>query len=480
MKVTSVEKKEKSTVELTIQIDAEQFEAAVQKAYLKDRNRISVPGFRKGKAPRKIIEGMYGSGVFYEDAINDVYPDAYAEAVKEQGLDDVGYPKIEIVEVGKEGLTFKALVSVRPEVKLGEYLGITAPKEEPKVTEKDIDEELKPFIDRATRLVSVKRKAKKGDTAVIDFEGFDNGTPFEGGKGENYELKLGAGMFVPGFEEQVIGMKAGEEKDLDITFPEDYHADLAGKQVVFHVKVNEVKEPQAPEVDDEFAKDVSEFETLEAFRKDLGDKLLERRKAQAQSDFENAVMEQLVDGMECEIPDGMVDVRVDRLMEDYAMRLQSQGMRMEDYLKMMGMTPEMMRASARPSALRQLQTELALEAVAKAEGIETTDEEYEAEVAKLAEQYNFTAEQVKAAVSAEDLKRELALKKANELVVSKAKAGKAKKSSKKEEGAEKKPAAKKTTTKKASAKKEEKAEDAGQEKPKRTTRKKKTEEQDAQ
>ena len=480
MKVTNVEKKEKSTVELTIQIDADQFEQAVQKAYLKSRGSISVPGFRKGKAPRKIIEGMYGSGVFYEDAINDVYPDAYAEAVKEQGLDDVGYPKIEIVEVGKEGLTFKALVSVRPEVKLGEYLGITAPKEEPKVTEKDIDEELKPFIDRATRLVSVKRKAKKGDTAVIDFEGFDNGTPFEGGKGENYELKLGAGMFVPGFEEQVIGMKAGEEKDLDITFPEDYHADLAGKQVVFHVKVNEVKEPQAPEVDDEFAKDVSEFETLEAFRKDLGDKLLERRKAQAQSDFENAVMEQLVDGMECEIPDGMVDVRVDRLMEDYAMRLQSQGMRMEDYLKMMGMTPEMMRASARPSALRQLQTELALEAVAKAEGIETTDEEYEAEVAKLAEQYNFTTEQVKAAVSAEDLKRELALKKANELVVSKAKAGKAKKSSKKEEGAEKKPAAKKTTTKKASAKKEEKAEDAGQEKPKRTTRKKKTEEQDAQ
>ena len=480
MKVTSVEKKEKSTVELTIQIDAEQFEAAVQKAYLKDRNRISVPGFRKGKAPRKIIEGMYGSGVFYEEAINEVYPEAYEQAVQEQGLEDMGHPKMEIVEVGKEGFTFKALVSVRPEVKLGEYKGLTAPKEEVKVTEKDIDEELKPFIDRATRLVSVKRKAKKGDTAVIDFEGFDNGTPFEGGKGENYELHLGAGMFVPGFEEQVIGMKAGEEKDLDITFPEDYHADLAGKQVVFHVKVNEVKEPQAPEVDDEFAKDVSEFETLEAFRKDLGDKLLERRKAQAQSDFENAVMEQLVDGMECEIPDGMVDVRVDRLMEDYAMRLQSQGMRMEDYLKMMGMTPEMMRASARPSALRQLQTELALEAVAKAEGIETTDEEYEAEVAKLAEQYNFTAEQVKAAVSAEDLKRELALKKANELVVSKAKAGKAKKSSKKEEGAEKKPAAKKTTTKKASAKKEEKAEDAEQEKPKRTTRKKKTEEQDAQ
>ncbi|MCI8688361.1 MAG: trigger factor, partial [Lawsonibacter sp.] len=219
MKVTSVEKKEKSTVELTIQVEAEAFEAAIQKVYLKTRGRMNVPGFRKGKAPRKIIEGMYGASVFYEDAINELYPAAYEEAVKEQGLDDVGYPKMEIVEVGKEGFTFKALVSVRPEVKLGEYKGLTAPKEAVKITEKDVDEELKPYIDRATRLVSVKRKAKKGDTAVIDFEGFDNGTPFEGGKGENHDLKLGAGMFVPGFEEQVIGMKAGEEKDIDITFP---------------------------------------------------------------------------------------------------------------------------------------------------------------------------------------------------------------------------------------------------------------------
>ena len=203
MKVTSVEKKEKSTVELTIQVEAQQFEDAVQKVYLKNRGRINVPGFRKGKAPRKIIEGMYGSGVFYEDAVNALYPAAYEEAVKEQGLDDVGYPRIEVVEMGKEGFTFKALVSVRPEAKLGQYLGITAPKEEPSVTEEDIDNELKPYIDRATRLVSVKRKAKNGDTAVIDFEGFDNGTPFEGGKGENYDLKLGSGAFVPGFEEQL-------------------------------------------------------------------------------------------------------------------------------------------------------------------------------------------------------------------------------------------------------------------------------------
>ena len=439
MKVTSVEKKEKSTVELTIQVEAGEFEAAIQKVYLKNRGKINVPGFRKGKAPRKIIEGMYGASVFYEDAIHDAYPAAYEQAVKEQGLDDVGYPKMEIVEVGKEGFTFKALVSVRPEAKLGEYLGITAPKEEPKVTEKDIDEELKPYIDRATRLVSVKRKAKKGDTAVIDFEGFDNGTPFEGGKGENYDLKLGAGMFVPGFEEQVIGMKAGEEKDIDITFPEDYHADLAGKAVVFHVKVNEVKESQAPEVDDEFAKDVSEFETLADFRKDLGDKLLERKKAQAQNDFESAVIEQLVEGMECEIPDGMVEVQLDRLMDDYAMRLQSQGIRVEDYMSMMGMTPEMMRASARPAALKQVQTELALTAVVKAENIEVSEEEYEAEIAKLAEQYNMPAEQVKAVIPADSLKSDLSLRKASELVLSQAKAGKAKKAAKKEEKDDEKP-----------------------------------------
>ena len=451
MKVTSVEKKEKSTVELTIQVEADVFEAAVQKVYLKNRGRINVPGFRKGKAPRKIIEGMYGSGVFYEDAINECYPAAYEQAVKEQGLDDVGYPKMEIVEAGKEGFTFKALVSVRPEAKLGEYKGLTAPKEEVNVTEEDIDGELKPYIERATRLVSVKRKAKKGDTAVIDFEGFDNGTPFEGGKGENYDLKLGAGMFVPGFEEQVVGMKAGEEKDIDITFPEDYHADLAGKAVVFHVKVNEVKESQAPEVDDEFAKDVSEFDTLADFRKDLGEKLRQRKEAQAKSDFENAVLEQLVENMECEIPDGMVEAQTDRLMDDYAMRLQSQGIPMDQYMSMMGMTPEMMRASAKPAALKQVQVELALTAVAKAEGITVSDEECEAEVAKLAEQYKMEADQVKDIVTTDSLRKDLSLRKANDVVISSAKEGKAKKTGKKDE-----------------AKKDE----AGEEKPKRSRAKK--------
>jgi len=442
MKVTSVEKKEKSTVELTIQVEADVFEAAIQKVYLKTRGRMNVPGFRKGKAPRKIIEGMYGPSVFYEDAINKLYPAAYEEAVKEQGLDDVGYPKMEIVEVGKEGFTFKALVSVRPEAKLGEYKGLTAPKEEPKVTDEDVDQELKPYVDRATRLVSVDREAREGDTAVIDFEGFDNGTPFEGGKGENHDLKLGAGTFVPGFEEQVAGMKAGDERDIDITFPEEYHPDLAGKAVVFHVKCNEVKESQAPEVDDEFAKDVSEFETLADFRKDLGEKLLERKKGQAQAEFENAIMEQLVEGMECEIPDGMVEVQVDRIMDDYAMRIQNQGMRVDDYMSMMGMTPEMMRTSARPAALKQVQMELALTAVAKAEGLEVSDEEYEAEITKLSEQYNMPVEQVKAVVAQEALKQDLMLRKASRVVLDSAKAAKktaAKKTAKKAEEGEAKP-----------------------------------------
>jgi len=468
MKVTSVEKKEKSTVELTIHVEAEAFEAAVQKAYLKNRGKINVPGFRKGKAPRKIIEGMYGASVFYEEAVGAVYPGAYEEAVKEQGLDDVGYPKVELVDVGKEGLTFKALVSVRPEVKLGTYKGLSAEKEEPKVTDEDIDAELKPYIDRATRLVSVKREARNGDTAVIDFEGFDNGTAFEGGKGTNYELKLGSGSFVPGFEEQIVGMKEGEEKDLNITFPEDYHADLAGKAVVFHVKVNEVKEPQVPEVDDEFAKDVSEFETLADFRKNLGEKLAERRAQQAQNDFENKIMEQLVENMECEIPDGMVEVRLDRILEDYAMRLQSQGLSLESYQQMMGMNADMMRASFKPSALRQVQMELALEAVAKAEGMEVSQEEEDAEFARLAEQYKLTQEQVKAAVPVDGLRKDLLLKKASDLVIAQAKEGKPKK----------KAAPKKTAKKEESETAEELAPETA-EKPKRT-RKKKTEEPKAE
>ncbi len=425
MKVISAEKKEKSTVELTIQVEAEVFEAAVQAAYLKNRKNINVPGFRKGKATRKIIESMYGTGVFYDDAINEVYPVAYEAAVKEQGLDDVGYPQVEIVEVGPQGMTFKALVPVRPEVKLGEYKGLTAPKAAVAVTEEDVDNELKPFIMRATRVVSVEREAKLNDTTVIDFKGFDNGEAFEGGEGYNYELKLGSGSFVPGFEEQIVGMKAGEEKDIDITFPEDYHADLAGKAVVFHVKVNEVKEPQEPVVDDEFAKDVSEFDTLEAFRADLKAKLVERREAQVENMFQEAIRAQLIDNMECEIPDGMIEVQLDHMMDRYAANLQNQGISLEDYMQMMGMDVATLRATSREGAVRELQTQLALEAVAAAENIEVTDEEIEAEFTKLAEQYKLDVQMVKNAINPADLKKDLMMTRANDLVMANAVVGEA-------------------------------------------------------
>lgn len=494
MKITNVETKEKSTIELTIHVPAEDFEQAVQRAYIKNRKRINIPGFRVGKAPRKIIEGMYGTGVFYDDAVNDCYPQAYEQALAEQNLDSVGYPKIDITEVSKEnGITFTALVPVKPEVKLGKYKGLSAPMDLEEVTEKDIDEEMKPLIARASRLVSVTRKAKKDDTVVIDFEGFKDGVPFEGGKGEAYSLKIGSGSFVPGFEEQLIGVKAGEEKELDITFPDDYVADLAGAAVVFKVKVIEVKQSQTPELDDEFAKDVSEFETLADLRKDLGEKLAQRRKVNAEQAHEDAIMNQLVDNMECEIPDGMVEMRMDRIMDDYANRLSSQGLSLETYLQMTGMDTNSMRASTRPAAHKQIQLELAYEAVAQAEKIEVTEQDVEEEIKNLAQQYSMEVEQIKAILPIDDLKRDIRNKKASDLVKAEAKVGKApaKKKDASEEKAEKKPAAKKTaekkpaekkTTEKKTAEKKEAAEDAPAKKPaaKKATEKKPAEKKPAE
>ena len=446
MKVTNVEKKENNTVELTIHVDADLFEGAVQQAYLKNRNKITVPGFRKGKATRKLIEGMFGSGFFYEEAINALYPTAYEAAVERQGLDAVGYPEINVTDVSTEaGLTFTALVTLRPEAKLSQYKGLTAPKAEPTVTEEDIENELKPFITRATRLVSVERAVQNGDTAVIDFEGFDNGTAFEGGKGENYELEIGSGSFVPGFEEQIVGMAIGEEKEINITFPENYHADLAGKPVVFKVKVNEVKEHQVPALDAEFAKDVSEFETLAELKKDLGDKLLERRQEDAQNNFENAIMAQLIDNMEVEIPEVMIEAQLNRVMDDFAMRLQSNGLTMENYAAMMGGNIETVRASARPAAKRQVEMELAMTAIAKAENFQITDEEIEAELQKMSEEYKLEVEKLKAYITIEDLKKDMCLRKASDLVLAEAKVGEA---PVKEEAAEEAPKKKRATRKK--------------------------------
>ena len=330
-----------------------------------------------------------------------------------------------------------------------------------------MNERLKGMQDRNTRLVSVEREAKMGDTTVIDFEGFDNGTAFEGGKGENYELKLGSGSFVPGFEEQIVGLKAGEEKDIDITFPEDYHADLAGKAVVFHIKVNEVKEAQEPVVDDEFAKDVSEFETLEELKKDLGEKLKARREEQAQSDFENAIMAQLIDNMEVEIPNAMIEVQLNRVMDDFNMRLNGQGLKMEDYAAMMGGSVETVREAARPAARRQVEMELAMTAIAKAENFQISDEEVEAELQKMATEFNMEVEKIKDYIGVEDLKKDMCLRKAADLVMAEAKIGEAPKKD------EEKP--KKTTRKKKVEETVEGEEPA--EKPKRT-RKKKTEDEE--
>ena len=467
MNVKSVEKQEKSAVELVIEIGGEEFEAAVQKAYLKQRSKINVPGFRKGKAPRKIIEGMFGSGVFYEDAINELYPKAYADAVEQEKLDVVSWPNVEVLEAGKDGLTFKATVTVRPEVKLGEYKGLTAEKEEVKITDEDIDNELKPYINRASRMVTVEREAQNGDTVVIDFEGFKDGVPFDGGKAEGHSLELGSGAFIPGFEDQLVGTKAGDEKDVNVTFPEEYHAaDLAGKPVVFKVKVHEVKEKQLPTIDDEFAKDVSEFDTLEAFKKDLADKLTERREAQAKRAFEAAIMEQVMDNMEVEIPDAMVAYETDQMVEDMARRIQAQGIPFEQYMAMTGMTIDIVRSQAAAAAMERVRRDLALGAVVAAENIEISDEDLEAEYKRLADEYHMELDQVKAAAPAEDVKKGLAIQKAEQVIYDSAKVGKA-------------PAKKKTTKKKAEEAEGEAAE--GEEKPKkRRTTKKKTEEAPAE
>ena len=473
MNVQNIEKLEKSRVALTIEASAQEFEAALDKAYRKERGRIMLPGFRKGKAPRKMIEAMYGAEIFYEGAVNEAYPDLFAQAVEQEKLDTVAYPEVELLDAGKDGFTFKATVAVRPEVKLGKYKGLSAPKDVTKVTEKDIDGELQPYVQRATRMVDVERKAKKGDTVNIDFEGFMDGKAFEGGKGENHDLELGSGQFIPGFEDQLVGVKAEGEKDVVVTFPEDYGtAELAGKEATFKVKVHAVKEKVTPKLDDEFAKDVSEFETLADFRKDLGEKLGERREKQAQHTFEEALLEQVINDMSADIPDAMVENRAQQMLEDYSQRITSQGISFEQYLAMTGMTVDILKAQAIEGALRQVKVELALDAIAAEEKVEITEEEINAECDRLGEQYQLPGTEIRKIVPEQELKGDLTHRKAADLIYTSAKVGKtpAKKAAKKEEPkdeTEKKPAAKKTA---------EKA--AGEKKPaaKKTTKKAKTEE----
>ena len=455
MTVKSCEKLEKSRVALTIEASAEEFEAAVNKAYLKMRGKINVPGFRVGKAPRKIIEKMYGEEVFYEEAVNIILPDAYEDAVKEQKLDVVGYPEVELESCTKDGVVFKCTVAVYPEVKLGQYKGLEAPKAEVKVAAADVNARLKEMADRNSRLVSVERAVKKGDTADIDFEGFDNGEAFEGGKGENYELELGSGSFVPGFEEQLIGMKAGEEKDIDITFPENYAPELAGKPVVFHVKVNEVKVKEVPAVDDEFAKDVSEFDTLKELKADIKKKMTAERTEAAQRAFEDVLMAKVAEGVEAEIPHEMVELQAEQMMEGFKQQLASQGIPFGQYLKMTGTTEADFRKQADGPAAEQVKMDLAVEAIIKAEGLEATDEDVENELKNVAEKYGMDLDTVKKYLRPEDVKEQVIREKVIKVVADSAKAvAPAEEKAELEAEGEvvekkpaKKPAAKKTTKK---------------------------------
>ena len=416
MTVKSCEKLEKSRVALTIETSAEEFEAAVNKAYLKMRGKINVPGFRVGKAPRKIIEKMYGAEVFYEEAVNIILPDAYEAAVKEQGLETVGYPQVELESCTKDGVVFKCTVAVYPEVKLGQYKGLEAPKAEVKVAAADVNTRLKEMADRNSRLVSVERAVKKGDTADIDFEGFDNGVAFDGGKGENFDLEIGSGSFVPGFEEQLIGMKAGEEKDIDITFPENYTPELAGKPVVFHVKVNEVKVKEVPAIDDEFAKDVSEFDTLKDLKADIKKKMTAERTEAAQRAFEDVLMAKVAEGVEADIPQEMVELQAERMMEQFKQQLASQGIPFDQYLKMTGTTEADFRQQAEGPASEQVKMDLAVEAIIKAEGLEASDEDVENEMKSVAEKYGMDLDTVKKYLRPEDVKEQVVREKVMKLV----------------------------------------------------------------
>ena len=417
MNLKSVEKKENSMAELIISVDREALEKALEQAYRKNRNKLSVPGFRKGKAPRKIIETMYGESVFFEDAVGFAYPEAYAAAVEQENLKTVSYPQVELLDISKEGFEFKATVALYPEVKLGAWRGLSAVRPSTEVTDADVDAEIEALRTRNSRLVSAPRAVCTGDTVILDFEGFDDGVPFEGGKAEKYSFVIGSGSFVPGFEEQLVGLSVGDEKDIEVTFPEDYHASLAGKPVVFKVKLHEVKTNELPDADDEFAKDVSEFDTLDELKKSIYDRLVKEKAEQSAHGFESALLDQVIEGMEAEVPQAMVDAQVEKMLEDYSFRITSQGIPFEDYLKMTGTRLEDLRESAKEPALHRVKTELALSAIADEEKFEFTPEDIEAEYAAIAERYSMDPEKVKAAVNESDMLTEMRVSRAAKLVV---------------------------------------------------------------
>ena len=417
MNVKNIERNGNVTT-ITVEIDKDLMEKGVNAAYLKARKNIQIPGFRKGKAPRKVIESMYGIHVFYEDGLEEIFPEVYEEAVVKQGIRAIGRPSLEDLQISEENIvTITISTEVYPEVTLGEYKGIEAPKAEINVTDEQVEAELNTMAQNVSSTETVERAAEMGDTANIDFEGFDNGVPFEGGKGQGFDLKLGSGSFVPGFEEQVVGMSAGEEKDIDITFPEDYHANLAGKPVVFHVKCNKVTTTTVPAMDDEFAKDVSEFDTLEELKADIRAKALENAEKQAASAFEQACVDKAAENCTVDMPKALIEAELDNQMERFAYQLQMSGYSVEAYAKMMGGDMNTMRNAFRPAAEKQAKIDLTLAKIFEVEGLTVTDEDIAAEYDALAEKYSLELEKVKTMVSLEEIRTNLETRKAVKVIV---------------------------------------------------------------
>lgn len=422
-----VENLEKNMAKLTIEASAEDFEKAVQAAYQKNKNKITIPGFRKGKAPRVMIEKMYGAGIFYEDAANALIQSEYPKAADECGLEIVSQPEIDVVQIEKgKPFIFTAEVAVKPEVTLGEYKGVEVPKSETEVTDEDIDAEIKKEQEKNSRTVTVEdRGAENGDITTIDFEGFVDGVAFEGGKGTDYPLTLGSGSFIPGFEDQLVGAKAGDHVEVNVTFPEEYQAaELAGKEAVFQCDVNKVETKELPELDDDFAQDVSEFDTLAEYREDVKKNLTEKKEKEARAAKENAAVDKAIENAEMEIPDAMLNTQVRQMMNDFASRMQSQGLTMEQYFQFTGMTAEKMQEEMKPQALKRIQTRLVLEKIAETENIEVSEDEVNEEISKMAEMYKMEADKLKELLGdreLEQMKKGMAVQKAVTLVADEAK-----------------------------------------------------------
>lgn len=421
------EQVEKNLVKLTFEVSYDKFEEGMNKAYRKNVKKYNIPGFRKGKAPRAVVEKYYTKAVFYDDAINYVLPDAYSAALEEADIDAVARPEIDVEEIkDNEPVVFTALVTTKPEVKLGKYKGIEIEKIEHTVTDADVDKDIEATQKKNARVLSIEdRPVENGDIVVFDFEGFVDGVAFPGGKAEEYELEIGSGSFIPGFEEQMVGVKIGEDAEVNVTFPEDYHAqELAGKAAVFKIKVHEIKAREYPELNDDFASEVSDFDTMEEYRNDVRTRLEKAAEDRTKVETENAIVDKAAEAAEIDIPDAMIEAQIDRMVNDFAQRLSYQGMNMEMYLQYTGSNMEKFREGFKEQAQKQVRVSLVLEEIAKTEGIEANQEELDQKIADLSKQYNMETEKLQELLRPEDLdglKQEIALTKTIEMLVNKAK-----------------------------------------------------------